>query len=315
MITLYVYFQIASISKSTLVKGACGVGLGFSCQDLLTRFEVEDDPHMDKETYKMQETDLLRKIITTLSQLIIPYAQSSSNSLRGLSVYFSWGTSNTDLGISAESSNEGPEESEEDTWGVAGLVLGLGSSVSAVYRAGYIDDVLEIKKLIESWIPHVNSLVQNSAISSREKSELVLSVGSCLALPIVVAFCQRVELIDGAELDHLVRGCRELIYELLSVKKSGSFYQSLLTASCVGLGSLLACILNEGMHGMDSEHVIDLFALFKKTYSNPNPPLIHFGGMLGVVNALGVGAGTLFLQYPMTSLGTAHNHKVVHDFM
>lgn len=305
--------EVASITKSTLVKGACGAGLGFSCQDLLTRFEVEDDSHMDKETYKMQETDLLRKIVRTLSQLIRPFAQSSSDALLGLSANLSRDSTNTDLDISVEFSIEHFEALEEDTWGIAGLVLGLGSSISAVYRAGCLDAVLEIKNLIESWIPHVNPLVQNSAITISEKSELVLSVGSCLALPIVVAFCQRVELIDSAELDQILQGCRELICELLCVKKSGAFHQSLLMASCVGVGSLLACILNEGVHTMDIEHVIDVLALFKKAYSDPRPPLIHLGGMLGVVNALGAGAGTPFLRYPLALSHTAYDHKVVQE--
>ncbi|KAF2308488.1 hypothetical protein GH714_009950 [Hevea brasiliensis] len=37
-------------SKSTLVKGACGVGLGFSCQDLLARVETADSNDLDEKT-------------------------------------------------------------------------------------------------------------------------------------------------------------------------------------------------------------------------------------------------------------------------
>ncbi|CAN1187109.1 Protein RST1 [Linum perenne] len=40
-------------SRSTLVKGACGVSLGFSCEDLLTR--VDDSVNKVKEHYKLQE--------------------------------------------------------------------------------------------------------------------------------------------------------------------------------------------------------------------------------------------------------------------
>ena len=90
---------------------------------------------------------------------------------------------------------------------------------------------------------------------------------------------------DDNELDHLLNGYMELISELVSVKKSGSYHQSLLMASCIGAGSLLACILNEGVHLIVVECVKALLELFRKCNSDPYPPLIHLGGMLRVVNA------------------------------
>ena len=65
-----VHSQVACGSKNALVKGACGVGLGFSCQDLLTRFEAVNDSNLGQETFKMQEVDLLGKIVRALSQMI-----------------------------------------------------------------------------------------------------------------------------------------------------------------------------------------------------------------------------------------------------
>ncbi|CAN1247408.1 Protein RST1 [Linum perenne] len=44
-------------SRSTLVKGACGVSLGFSCEDLLTG--VDDSVNKVKEHYKLQEFPLV----------------------------------------------------------------------------------------------------------------------------------------------------------------------------------------------------------------------------------------------------------------
>ncbi|XP_059670118.1 protein RST1 [Cornus florida] len=299
--------EVASRSKSVLVKGACGVGLGFSCQGLLTRVESADGAKLDKESFKNQEADLLFKIVGALSQMISQFSHASYDVLQSLSAYFPLDTVDIDSDMTSNLSVENCDDLEEDIWGVAGLVLGLGSSVGAIYRAGAHDDVLKIKALIMSWIPHVNPSLLNSSIS--EKFEMVLSVGSCLALPIIVAFCQRVELMDDVELDHLLRGYRELISELLFVTKSGTFYQSLLMASCIGAGSLLACILNEGVHSMEVERVKDLLALFRKSYSNPHPPLIHFGGMLGVINALGAGAGKLFHDYPSKSLHNAYDLK------
>ncbi|KAL7219865.1 hypothetical protein ACSBR2_012848 [Camellia fascicularis] len=249
--------QVSSCSRSTLVKGACGVGLRFSCQDLLTWVEASDESDLEKETCKMLEVDLLGKIIRALSQMISQFTPSSSDLLESLSV--------------------------------VQMIL--------IHISGAHDVVQKIKAFILSWIPHLNHSVQNSF--SSEGLDIVLFVGSCLALPSMVAFCPRVELMYDNKLDQLVSGFRELISELVSVRKSGIFHQSLLMASCIGAGSLLACILNEGVHSLKVEVVKDLLALFRKSYSNPHPPLTHFGGMLGVVNALGEGH---VLESQLTSL-------------
>ncbi|CAK9161770.1 unnamed protein product [Ilex paraguariensis] len=299
--------QVASHSKSTLVKGACGVGLGFSCQDLLTGVAAEDDSLLNKETHKMQEADLLGKIVRALSLMICPFTQSSCEVLQSLSAYFPVRPDDIDSDPTINLLGRNYDNLEEDIWGVAGLILALGSSVSAIYRTGAHDAVLKIKTLILSWIPHLNSSVQPTAVG--ETCEIALSVGSCLALPIVVAFCQKVELIDDTDLDHLVSGFIGLISELISVKKSGIFHQSLLMASCIGAGNLLACILNEGVHSLEAKHVKDLLALFRKTSSDPHPPLIHLGGMLGVVNAFGAGVGTLVQPHPLTSSNTVYNQE------
>ncbi|XP_031286525.1 protein RST1-like isoform X1 [Pistacia vera] len=291
-------------SRSSLVRGACGVGLGFSCQDLLTRVEVADDSNLDKGNYKIQEIELLGRIVKVLSLRICQLAPSSCDILENLSAHFPVGSYDVDIDITSKLPHENFYDLEDDIWGVAGLVLGLASSIGVVYRTGAYDAVLKIKDLIISWIPHVNSLVQDSG-SYDERPEIVLSVGSCLALPIVVAFCRKVELMDDTELDHLVIGYRELISELLSVNKSGNLYKSLLMASCVGAGSLLACILSEGVHSIKGDHVNCLLQLFKKCYSNPYPPIINLGGMLGVVNALGAGAGYFINVHPSIHAGYA----------
>ncbi|CAH1420627.1 unnamed protein product [Lactuca virosa] len=283
--------EVANTSKSTLVRGACGAALGYSCQDLLTRIQVESDSHLDKE---LQETDLLGKIVRTLCGLINQYARSSSRDLQTLSEYF---PSNT---IDPNITQTFSDYLEEDIWGVSGLVIGLGSCIPAIYRSGHMDVVKKIKDLIISWIPlHTTS----------ENLELVLSMGACLALPFVVSFSQKVELIDGAEIEYLASGYRELINELLSTKNFGAFRQSLLMAACVGAGNFVGCVLNEGIHSLDAKCVKDLLDMFKRIYSNRHPPLMHLGAMLGVVNTLGAGAGALFLNCPLPFSPSVSEHK------
>nr|GLL47603.1 protein RST1 isoform X4 [Ipomoea trifida] len=230
--------QVLSVSKSTLVKGACGVGLGFSCQDLLTKSDGEDNFHLN----------------------------------------------DFDSNITPRFLGQCSDDFEENVWGVAGFILGLGSSLGAIYRAGFYDAVLNLKTLFFSWIPNLNPSIP--FLTTSAKSELLFSVGACLAAPIVMAFCHRVEQMDGTEID-----------------------QSLLMASCIGAGSLLGTILNGSLHSLKVEHVKDLPALFKKSYSDPNPPLIHLGATIVAVNALGAGAGTLIQDHPSFSSHATNNQK------
>lgn len=258
----------------------------------------------------MSEADLVGKIIRALLLIICQITQSSSNIVESLSAYFPPSTYDIDMKMITEWSRENYDDFEEDIWGVAGIVLGLASSIGAIYRVGANDAVLKMKSLIMSWVPHVNSLVQCSD-SCLEGSEMLLSVGSCLALPVVVAFCQKVELMGVDEVDHLLNNYRMLISELVSVKKSGIFHQSLLMASCIGAGSLLACILNDGVHPIEVESVKVMLELFRKCYCNPYPSLIHLGGMLGVVNSMGVNAGNLVhMHVPTTIPFSSYEHKV-----
>lgn len=283
--------------------------MGFICQDLLTWVEAADGLNFDSETFKMQEIELLGKIIRSLSTIICQFTESSPETLRSLSGYFPKGAYATDTNINLEFLDE-HDLLEQDVWGLAGLVLGLGSSIFAAYRAGEIDVVIKIKDLIVSWVPYVNPSIQRLG-SCNERPEMLLSIGACLALPFVVAFCHRVELVDNGELDYLLHGYRELISVLVSVKKSGVFHESFLVASCASAGTLLGCILNEGVHFVEVKLVVGLLELFRKCYSISNPPVVHFGGMLGVVSSLAADLGILFRSHPLTSSGhTGDRQKV-----
>ncbi|XP_009612558.1 protein RST1 isoform X3 [Nicotiana tomentosiformis] len=295
--------EVASVSKSTLVKGACGAGLGFSCQALLARADADDNAHLGKATYKIEEADLLRKIIRTLSQLICQVTPSSADVLETLSLSFPLESDNLNSEISGFLGSTS-ENLEEDVWGIAGLVLGLGNCIGAMYRAGIHNAVLNVKSLLISWIPHPTEITTMS-----KNHEILLSVGSCLSVPIVIAMCQRFELTDDADMEYLLGCYKELISKLLSIKRFDTFHQSLLMASCLGAGSLIGVVLNEGLHSLKIEHIKELLLLFRKSYSDSNPPLIHLGAMLGVVNALGAGAGTLIEPHPLSSSHAASDQK------
>ncbi|XP_024006795.1 protein RST1 isoform X2 [Eutrema salsugineum] len=289
--------EVLCSSKSTLVKGACGVGLGFSCQDLLTRTEVSASSGIDSKSYRNQEEQLLGRIVRLLSSILHRFLHTPCNILESLSALFPPGKEDN-VTYLPQLLDENSNDFDDDTWGIAGLIIGLGMSVGAIYRAGKKDAVVKIKNLIVSWIPYADSLKQtpgsNSSVSVR-----VFSAGSCLAIPIVITFCQKVELFDTHEVDHLINCFKDLISELLIVKKSGAFHKSLLMASCIGAGDLLGSVLNEGIHPVEIESVKGLLELFKTCYSGLHPPVIHFGGMLGVVNVLGASAGNLVYSHPL----------------
>lgn len=298
-------FQVASVSKNTLVKGACGVGLGFSCQALLARADADDNVHPNKETHKIEEAYMLRNIIRTLSQLISQFAPSSADVLETLWVSLPLGSDNLNSNIAGEFLGSTSENLEEDVWGVAGFVVGLGNCIGAMYRAGMYNAVLNVKALLISWIPHPTEVT-----TMRKDHEVLVSVGSCLAVPIVMAMCQKFELTDDADLEHLLSCYKELTSELLSIKRFDTFHQSLLMSSCLGAGGLVGVVLNEGLHSLKIEHIKELLLLFRKGYSDSNPPLIHLGAMLGIVNALGAGAGTLIESHPLSSAHASSDQKV-----
>ncbi|XP_010555953.1 PREDICTED: protein RST1 [Tarenaya hassleriana] len=289
--------EVLCSSKSTFVKGACGVGLGFSCQDLLTRAEVSENPIIGSETHRNQEERFVGRIAKILASILVRFLHTSSDILDSLSALFPVFKEDNVTSFS-QLSDDNSEDFDDDIWGIAGLIIGLGLSVGAIYRTGRKDAVLKIKDLIISWVPHAYSLKQISG-SSMDISERAFSVGACLALPVVINFCQKMELFDYREVDHLIKGFKELISELLDVKKSGAFHTSLLIASCIGAGETLGCVLNEGIHPIDVEPIKSLLELFRTCYSGLHPPVVHFGGMLGVVNALGAGAGNLVYSHPL----------------
>ncbi|KAL5979482.1 hypothetical protein ACLOJK_019386 [Asimina triloba] len=301
--------EVATNSKSILVKGACGAGLGFTSQDLLARVDSGDDANSEEGTIGLRETTLLGYTVHSLCSMICQLCPSSFESLRSLCRICLVCTEDIHMEETAGLSGDNNINLEEDIWGVSGLVLGLADCVVALYRAGAYDAVLKIKDMLVSWIPYVNSSYKDATFNF-EKPEVLLSVGSCLALPTVVAFCQRTELMV-IEVDPLIDGYRNLISELITIKNSETYHQSLLMASCIGAGNLISCILNEGVQSLKADDVKSMLELMRMTYSKPYPPAVHLGGMFGVVNALGAGAGTLNHAYPQcSSLQAGHDGKM-----
>ncbi|XP_042456938.1 protein RST1-like [Zingiber officinale] len=279
-------------SKSYLVKGACGLGLGFACQNLLNRNTIEDNADLNSETQPSgyTEASLAQSVFSTLSLRISELCPSAMDSLKNLN-------GNLHHLMSSNSLPGAYCNIEEDAWSIVGLVLGLGYSVVALYHFGLCDAVLNIKDLLFSWISYDFS---GHSLSVSDESDIPLCMGSCIALPFVAAFCQRHELAK-IDFDLLYGRYCLLISQLLNLKKSGAVYQNFLMASCIGAGSFLSCILDIGVHTVKIDDVKHLMEILRSTYNLSYPPAC-FGGMLGVVNALGAGAGDVLHMYPLATI-------------
>ncbi|GMH24228.1 hypothetical protein Nepgr_026071 [Nepenthes gracilis] len=181
--------KVAHDSRNVLIKGACAVGLGFSSQDLLIHI-LPVEYTSDEENFNLLEVDLLGKIVRTLAVMICQLDQSSSNILRSLSQYAPPGAENVEVEIASESMCMNCDEQDEDIWGIAGLILGLGSCISALYRAGSQDAVCNLKSLLISWIRHARSLVQNSGSCCNDSHSLI-TPGPVLHFPLWSHFANK----------------------------------------------------------------------------------------------------------------------------
>lgn len=275
------------------MKGACGTGLGFTCHGLMSNMKSSLDPSFGKETSDTTEHRLLRNIIGTLSSMISQLCPSAVDSLQGLCMCFEPTPGN----IFPDKTNADAVKFDclEDVWGAAGLVLGLGNSITALYKGGYQEMVLMVKDIMMTWISG-----EKKGYTGKAKLELPLSIGSCFVLPSVLAFSWRMELVND-EIDHIVAKYTKLVNNLLDEQNLGRLHQSLLMTSCIGVGNLVSYILDEGVHLLTSDDLKSLLELMRKAYTHEYSSHVHLGGLLGVVNVMGAGAGIIVDLWPRPS--------------
>ncbi|KAF3786721.1 RST1 protein [Nymphaea thermarum] len=289
-------FEVMHNSKSPLVKGACGLGLGLMCQGLLKRPGDDEGFIAEEGSLKLMEVELLGKLVRGLSTMIVQMCDLSSDSLErlcnfiprsavhGLKVHEA-----TSLGT------ETYDSSLEDTWGIAGLAMGLGYSVIALHRDGSVDAMSDVKNMIMSWIPHDTHMKGSSRPSAADRMiKASLCTGACLVIPVILSVFQNAELLEGnEEIEFIINSYHCVISQLLDLKSFGAAEQSLLMASCAGGGGLISGILHEGVFSLKLETIKSLMNLMKDTYTGAYPSLVCLGGMIGIVNAMGAAAGLL----------------------
>eukprot|EP01018_Ginkgo_biloba_P026340 Gb_03620 [translate_table: standard] len=80
------YVEVAGSNDKTLVMGACGVALGFACQDLLSCDSINDASD-EMESSKQKEAALLAQIVRSLMRLLCQLCPCVSKSLQNLSKF------------------------------------------------------------------------------------------------------------------------------------------------------------------------------------------------------------------------------------
>ncbi|KAJ3700903.1 hypothetical protein LUZ61_004608 [Rhynchospora tenuis] len=265
--------KVIRTSESSLVRGACGIGLGYASKCLFRGVQE------NITSVKSEETKLLETIITTLCAFISKQYPSTVSSFQALL---------TEAVPSApQLILEVCDFSTEDPWGIAGLVLGLGISIFALYRAEAHKAVIILKDLLVSWVADL------SFDEITKITKVPLCIGSCLALPMVISFCHRVELSRADDLDSLFNHYYLLISELIQMKKSNVIYTDLLMAASMGAGSLISNIASDGVYSLRLDVVKGLLQTIGNVYIKAGPPLVHLGALIGTVNAFGASAGDL----------------------
>ncbi|KAJ1684988.1 hypothetical protein LUZ63_016378 [Rhynchospora breviuscula] len=265
--------KVIQTSESSLVRGACGIGLGYASKCLFRGVQE------NITSVKSEETKLLETIITTLCAFISKQYPSTVSSFQALL---------TEAVPSApQLILEVCDFSTEDPWGIAGFVLGLGISIFALYRAEAQKAVIILKNILVSWVEDL------SFDKITKITKVPLSIGSCLALPMVISFCHRVELSREDDLDSLFNHYYLLISELIQMKKSSGIYTDLLMAASMGAGSLISNIAMDGVYSLRLDVVKGLLQTIGNVYTKAGPPLVQLGGLIGTVNAFGASAGDL----------------------
>ncbi|KAJ4765519.1 Protein RST1 [Rhynchospora pubera] len=265
--------KVLQTTESSLVRGACGIGLGYASKCIFRGVQE------NITSVKSEETKLLETIITTLCAFLSKQYPSTVSSFQALL---------TEAVPSApQLILEVCDFSTEDPWGIAGLVLGLGISIFALYRTEAHKAVIILKNLLVSWVADL------SFDEITKITKVPLSIGSCLALPMVISFCHRVELSREDDLDSLFNHYYLLISELIQMKKSNGIYTDLLMAASMGAGSLISNFATDGVYSLRLDVVKDLLQTIGNVYTKAGPPLVHLGGLIGTVNAFGASAGNL----------------------
>ncbi|CAN6446135.1 unnamed protein product [Victoria cruziana] len=251
-------FEVMHNSKSPIVKGACGLGLGLMCQGLLKRSGDGECFIPEEGSLKLMEAELLGKLVRGLSVMIVQLCDSSFDSLEKLCDF---NPRNAAHGLKVHKATKLATQSYdsflEDTWGIAGLAMGLGYSVIALHRDGSIDAMSDVKKLMMSWIQHGTRTKGSSRPSAADRMiKTALCTGACLVIPLILSVFQKAELLEGnEEVEFVSNSYHCLVSQLLDLKSFGAPEQSLLMASCAGAGGLISSVLSEGVFSLKLDSI------------------------------------------------------------
>ncbi|KAG6543981.1 hypothetical protein Mapa_014605 [Marchantia paleacea] len=298
---IQILLKYAGASDRGIVRGACGLALGFICQDLLRGESSSKSLAGLAGVSRQREMEALVQIVLSLVQLT-----SETCTLAGPSLSKFLGLLRSEV-IAKERltktfiPEEGPKLEEDDFWAVVGLVWGLGSSVTGLEQLCCPVLVSSLTELIVSWIS-ISATEKSEEMGSiqgleqRNVSESFLAAGACLALPTCLNVSSRLEILTE-NVDSILQKVQSLIQLATKPENSASLESwpsTLFAALYIGAGNAFAACLQDGSHSLRLESLESLVSCLQEGVNEPKfGNLAQLGAAIGISNVLGGGAALL----------------------
>ena len=277
---LFSCFQCLSSSDRDLVRGACGIGLGFVDQNIMSQ-DLHESGALDSDgTVKDKEFMIHYQIVKNILNLFSVWFPN---------LFLKWEKLVLPVGLECSGYGEGvyfPEiksfssEDNECIWTASGLCIALACTVISWERIG---DLNSVSHIVEVMVDGIHAIVRED---DQECSRL-FAVGAFLSLPTFVEPCLRLEIstdkVEGVfgDVKHFMKVCLQ----------NNNIPDELKMAACIGSGNFIATLLQDGTFKLCLEDINLVIAAMKGISLEKNCGLATLGAFIGLSNILHGGAG------------------------
>ncbi|BFI25408.1 hypothetical protein MPTK2_1g20850 [Marchantia polymorpha subsp. ruderalis] len=298
---IQILLKYAGASDRGIVRGACGLALGFICQGLLRGENGSKSLAGLAGVSRQREMEALVQIVLSLVQLTsetCPLAEPSLSNFLGLLRSEVIAKERLTKTFTPE---EGPKLEEDDFWAVVGLVWGLGSSVTGLEQLCCPLLVSSLTEVIISWISicateKSEEMGSIQGLEQRNVSKSFLAAGACLALPTCLNVSSRLEILTE-KVDSILQKIQSLIQVATKPENSAileSWPSPLFAALYIGAGNAFATCLQDGSHSLRLESLESLVSCLQEGVKEPKfGSLAQLGATIGISNVLGGGVALL----------------------
>lgn len=271
---------IECLSKSDrdIVRGACGMALGFLCQNLVSQ-DGKCEPGADLAgTVQERELSIHAFVFENILNLLSIWCPETFEVLQKIGRHTLESSGNKLKNLCSPQIKSSSESGKECIWTVAGLAMAIGSSVVALERIGAPKSISHVTEFLIQGIHTFHSGPDKDCFFS-------LAIGSFISLPTCIETCLRLGILRE-EVDTLLQNEKDF---LVLCKSDKYFPAELRMAACIGSGNLLATLLHHGTHKLTLEDIHSIIESLKSVALGKNCALSSLGGFIGLANALGAG--------------------------